>query len=267
MATYAIGDLQGCYEPLARLVDSLRFDPARDKLWFVGDLVNRGPDSLACLRFVKALGDAAVTVLGNHDLHLLCVAEGVQKVHKRDTLQDVLAAPDRDELLAWLRSRPLMHVEGSFALVHAGLLPQWTVPRARELAHEVEGGLRASGYRAFMAKMYGNEPDRWDKDLAGIDRLRVIVNAMTRMRVCTPDGRMALDYKGEPGETHGAMIPWFDMPRRKSADHTLVVGHWSALGLLERTDVLALDTGCVWGRTLSAVRLEDRKVFQRACSA
>jgi bis(5'-nucleosyl)-tetraphosphatase (symmetrical) len=215
---------------------------------------------------VKALGDGAITVLGNHDLHLLCVAEGVQKVHKRDTLEDVLDAPDRDELLAWLRSRPLMHVEGSFALVHAGLLPEWTVAKALELAREVEFSLRASDYRKFMADMYGNEPDRWDDALAGIDRLRVIVNAMTRMRVCTPDGRMALEYKGEPGETRGAMIPWFDMPRRKSADHTLVVGHWSALGLLERTDVLALDTGCVWGRTLSAVRLEDRKVFHHPCS-
>jgi len=233
----------------------------------VGDLVNRGPDSLACLRYVKALGEAATVVLGNHDLHLLCVAEGVQRAHKRDTLDGVLGAPDRDELLEWLRLRPLMHVEGGFALVHAALLPEWTVAQARALAAEVEARLRARGYREFMARMYGNEPDRWDERLEGIERLRVIVNAMTRLRVCSPDGRMALEFKGEPGETRGAMIPWFDMPGRRSADHTLVVGHWSALGLLERTDVLALDTGCVWGRTLSAIRLDDRKVFQSPCSA
>ena len=233
----------------------------------MGDLVNRGPESLACLRYVKSLGDSAVVVLGNHDLHLLCVAEGVQRQHKRDTLDEVLGAPDREELLAWLRLRPLMHVEGEFALVHAGLLPEWTVAEARELAGEVERSLRAPGYRQFMARMYGNEPDRWDERLEGIDRLRVIVNAMTRLRVCAPDGRMALEFKGEPGETRGAMIPWFDMPGRRSADRTLVVGHWSALGLLERRDVVALDTGCVWGRTLSAIRLEDRRVFQRACAA
>ena len=233
----------------------------------MGDLVNRGPDSLACLRYVKSLGDSAVTVLGTHDLHLLCVAEGVQRSHKRDTLEDVLGAPDRDELLAWLRARPLMHVEARFAVVHAGLLPEWTVARAAGLAREVEERLRSGTHREFMAQMYGNRPERWDDSLEGIDRLRVIVNAMTRMRVCTPDGRMALEYKGEPGETHDSLIPWFDMPQRRSADHTLVVGHWSALGLLEREDVLALDTGCVWGRALSAVRLEDRRVFRSDCGA
>ena len=258
--------MQGCYEPLARLVDSIAFDPSRDKLWFVGDLVNRGPDSLACLRFVKSLGEAALTVLGNHDLHLVCVAEGVEKTRKRDTLEEVLEAPDREELLAWLRARPLMHVDGNVALVHAGLLPEWSVSRAAELAREVESRLRARDYRSFLEKMYGDKPDRWDESLRGMDRLRVIVNAMTRLRVCTADGRMALEFKGEPGETRGTMIPWFDMPGRQSATHTIVVGHWSALGLLERRDILALDTGCVWGRTLSAVRIEDRKVFQKSCA-
>jgi bis(5'-nucleosyl)-tetraphosphatase (symmetrical) len=231
----------------------------------VGDLVNRGPESLACLRYVKSLGEAAVAVLGNHDLHLVCVAEGVEKPRKRDTLEGILEAPDRDELLAWLRFRPLMHVENGFALVHAGLLPEWTVARAAELAREVENRLRARDYRAFLEKMYGDKPDRWDEKLTGVDRLRVIVNAMTRLRVCTVDGRMALEFKGEPDETRGAMIPWFDMPRRRSAGHTIVVGHWSALGLLERSDIFALDTGCVWGRSLSAVRLEDRKIFQASC--
>src|SRR5262249_2549991 len=159
-------------------------------------------------------------VLGNHDLHLVCVAEGVEKTRKRDTLEDVLEAPDRDELIAWLRSRPLMHVEKGFALVHAGLLPEWTVPRAAGLARAVEARLRARDYRKFLEKMYGDKPDRWDDGLTGVDRLRVIVNAMTRLRVCTADGRMALEFKGEPGETQGTMIPWFDMPRRRSADHT-----------------------------------------------
>jgi bis(5'-nucleosyl)-tetraphosphatase (symmetrical) len=231
----------------------------------VGDLVNRGPESAKCLRFVKSLGDCAVTVFGNHDFHLLCVAEGVEKKRKRDTLDDVLEADDRDELLEWLRLRPLMHVEGRFALVHAGLLPQWSVARARELASEVEARLAKRDYRKFLAKMYGDEPDRWDDSLEGADRLRVIVNAMTRLRVCTPDGAMALDFKAEPGDAHEGLTPWFDMPGRCSRDHVIVAGHWSALGVVTRDDLYSLDSGCVWGRSLTAVRLEDRKLFQVAC--
>jgi bis(5'-nucleosyl)-tetraphosphatase (symmetrical) len=266
LATYAIGDLQGCYEPLARLVDSLKFDPARDRLWFVGDLVNRGPDSLACLRFVKSLGEAAVSVLGNHDLHLLCVAEGVEKRRKRDTIDEVLEAPDRDDLLQWLRHRPLMHVEEGFALVHAGMLPQWSVPRARELAAEVESRLRAPDYRALLEKMYGDEPGRWDDGLAGIERVRVIINAMTRLRVCTPDGAMSLEFKGEIGDAQReGLTPWFEAPGRRSADHTVIFGHWSALGLTIRANLLGLDSGCVWGRALSSVRLGDRKLLQVQC--
>ena len=234
-------------------------------MWFVGDLVNRGPDSLACLRYVKSLGDAAVTVFGNHDFHLLCVAEGVEKRRKRDTLDDILAAPDREELLAWLRHRPLMHAEGGFALVHAGLLPQWTVAKARALAGEVEARLRGPDYRGFLARMYGDEPRHWSDDLEGIERLRVIVNAMTRLRVCAADGAMVLEFKGEPGDAREGWTPWFDMPDRKSRDHTVVFGHWSALGLELRSDVLGLDSGCVWGRSLSAMRLSDRKLFQVAC--
>jgi bis(5'-nucleosyl)-tetraphosphatase (symmetrical) len=183
MAIYAIGDLQGCFEPLEHMLAEISFDASRDRLWFVGDLVNRGPQSLACLRFVKSLGTAAVTVLGNHDLHLLCVAAGVQKARSRDSLEDVLNAPDRDELLDWLRHRPLMHVDGPFALVHAGLLPSWEVPKSRSLASEVEAVLQGRGYRGFLERLYGDEPDRWDDSLAGMDRLRVIVNAMTRLRV------------------------------------------------------------------------------------
>ena len=265
MALYAIGDLQGCLDPLRRLLDKLAFDPARDRLWFVGDLVNRGPDSLGCLRFVKALGEGAVTVLGNHALHLLCVAHGIEKSRHRDTLDAVLAAPDAAELLEWLRLRPLMHVEGAFAMVHAGLVPEWTVPRARELAAEVEAVLQGALWRGFLQKLYGNQPDRWREDLEGADRLRAIVNAMTRLRVCAKDGRMDLAYKGEPGEDAGERVPWFAMPHRQSRSHTIVCGHWSALGLRVEGGVISIDSGCVWGRALTAVRLADRHLIQVRC--
>lgn len=265
MSIYAIGDLQGCFAPLERIVDRIGFDPARDRLWFTGDLVNRGPDSLRCLRFVKSLGDAAVTVLGNHDLHLVCVAEGVEKRKKRDTLDDILAAPDRDELVAWLRTRPLMHAENGFALVHAGLLAQWSVARACELAAEVEARLRGRDYRSLLEKMYGDKPDRWSDDLEGNDRLRVVINAMTRLRVCDREGAMVLAFKGEPDEASDAWTPWFDAAARASADHTVVFGHWSALGLMLRDNLVGLDSGCVWGRSLSAVRLHDRQLVQVQC--
>jgi bis(5'-nucleosyl)-tetraphosphatase (symmetrical) len=231
----------------------------------VGDLVNRGPDSAACLRYVKSLGDAALTVLGNHDLHLLCVAAGVERARSRDTLDEVLAAPDREELLDWLRHRPLMHVEGGFALVHAGLLPEWTVARARELAAEVEASLRSRDYRDLLVRLYGDEPDRWSDSLAGVDRLRVVINAMTRLRVCDSGGAMVLGFKGEPGDRHGDFTPWFDVAGRRSRDHAIVCGHWSALGVVVRPDLMSLDSGCVWGRSLTAVRLEDRQLFSVAC--
>ena len=229
--------------------------------------MNRGPDSLGCLRFVKSLGDRAVSVFGNHDLHLLCLAEGVEHKRKRDTLEEVLAAPDRADLIAWLRHRPMLHVEGEFVLVHAGLLPEWTVDKALELAHEVEERLRGPDYRTFLARMYGDEPARWDDSLTGVDRLRVIVNAMTRIRVCKGNGAMNLDFKGEPREEARGTTPWFDIEGRRSLDHTIVFGHWSALGLVQRSDVVALDSGCVWGRSLTAMRLEDRRLFQVPCSA
>jgi len=267
MAVYAIGDLQGCFTPLERLLDKIRFDARRDRLWFVGDLVNRGPDSLECLRFVRSLGDAAVTVLGNHDLHLICVAEGVERAKQRDTLDDVLAAPDRDELLAWLRERPLMHVEDGFALVHAAVLPAWTVKKAQSLAAEVEAKLRGPRYRELLETMYGDEPDRWNEKLAGADRMRVVVNALTRLRVCDDDGAMVLGFKGEPGEASDEWTPWFDVPARRSRDHVVICGHWSALGFRMRDDLIALDSGCVWGRSLTAVRLEDRERFAVRCPA
>jgi bis(5'-nucleosyl)-tetraphosphatase (symmetrical) len=265
MAVYAIGDLQGCFKPLERLLGKIRFDARRDRLWFEGDLVNRGPDSLECLRFVRSLGDAALTVLGNHDLHLICVAEGVERSRPRDTLGDVLAAPDRDDLLAWLRHRPLMHVEGEHVLVHAALHPAWTVKKARALAAEVEAVLRGPRYRRLLEKMYGDEPRRWKESLRGADRARAIINAFTRLRVCDDEGEMVLSFKGEPGEASDAWTPWFDVAGRRSRDHTVVCGHWSALGLNVRDDLFSLDSGCVWGRTLSAIRLEDRKVFEVRC--
>ena len=245
----------------------MRFDPGRDTLWFVGDLVNRGPESLECLRFVRSLGERAIAVLGNHDLHLVCVAEGAEKSRKRDTLEAVLRAPDLDELLAWIRHRPLMHAQDGFALVHAGLLPEWSVPKARALAGEVEAALQGRGYRGLLERMYGDEPDRWDEGLEGHDRLRVIINAMTRLRVLRPDGAMALKFKGEPGEAATGLTPWFDAPRRASRDHAIVCGHWSALGLQVRPDLLSIDSGCVWGRSLTAVRLEDRAVTSVPCPA
>jgi len=265
MATIAIGDVQGCYDQLMRLLERVGFDERRDVLWFVGDLVNRGPQSLATVRFVKGLGNRAVTVLGNHDLNLLAVAEGVRKPHRGDTDGDVLAAPDRDELLAWLRQRKMLHVENGYAMVHAGLLPQWSVSQALALAREVEEVLSGTGYRQFLRDMYGNEPARWRDDLAGADRLRVIVNAMARMRLTSPDGALELDYKlGLDGMPRG-YVPWYDAPHRASRGTTIIFGHWAALGLIVREDVVCLDSGCVWGRALSALRLEDRRLFQLDC--
>jgi len=214
---------------------------------------------------VRSLGDAAVVLLGNHDLHLICVAEGVEKRKKRDTIDDVLAAPDRDELVAWLRQRPLMHSEGAYSAVHAGLVPQWTIEKALQLAHEVETRLRAPDYRRFLERMYGNLPDRWSDELSGMDRLRAIVNAMTRLRVCDATGRMALSFTGEPGDAAEGLVPWFEAKGRASAGRTVVFGHWSALGLVVRPDAVALDSGCVWGRSLSAMRLDDRRLFQVRC--
>lgn len=267
MATYALGDIQGCFDPLCRLLAKTGFDRDRDRLWLVGDLVNRGPQSLEVLRFVKELGDAAVTVLGNHDLHLIMLAEGSSRARSDDTLAAVLAAPDREELLSWLRAQPLMHVEGGYAIVHAGLLPQWTVARARELAREVEQALVAEDYRELLAHLWGSEPPAWSDELTGWARMRVIVNAMTRMRFCTPAGIMEFKTKGELADAPPGYLPWFAVSGRKSADQVLVTGHWSALGLQIEPNLLALDSGCLWGRHLTALRLEDRALFQVDCAA
>ena len=266
MSTYAIGDIQGCYDELRALLDAIRFDPAADTVWFVGDLVNRGPKSLETLRFIRSLGDRAVTVLGNHDLALLVVATGARKPHRGDTIDDILNAPDREELLHWLRTRKLMHVEGGHAMVHAGLLPGWSIDKALTLAREVEAALAANDPDLFE-HMYGNTPVAWDDALTGYDRLRVIINAMTRLRLVDKKGRMEFSHKtGLEGAPSG-YTPWFEAPGRKSAGTPIVCGHWAALGLVLKADLLSLDTGCVWGRRLSALRLEDRRLFQTDCSA
>jgi len=261
MATYAIGDLQGCFDELVRLLRKIAFDAGKDKLWFVGDLVNRGPKSLEVLRFARALGDRAIVVLGNHDLHLVTQHEGFERPRKDDTFQDVLGAPDRKDLADWLRQRPMMHVEGGYAMVHAGLLPQWSIEKAAVLGKEVERALAAPDYREFLKNMYGSEPDTWSDTLTGWDRLRVIVNAMTRLRFCTAQGGMELRAKGKiPPAGYSA---WYDLRKEKE---TIVCGHWSALGLKITEKLAALDSGCVWGGSLSALRLEDRALYQVPCA-
>jgi bis(5'-nucleosyl)-tetraphosphatase (symmetrical) len=266
VSIYAVGDIQGCYKELRQLLDQIHFDPAQDRLWLVGDLVNRGPKSLQVLRYIRSLGDSAVTVLGNHDLHLLAVASGVDRLHRSDTLDEVLNAPDRDELLHWLRQQRLMYAEGEYVLLHAGLLPQWSVKQAGKLASEVEKVLRGDDYVAFFERMYGNSPSQWDDELDGYKRLRVIVNAFTRLRICTAQGEMEFKFKGEVEKIPAGYMPWFDVPKRKSRDATVIFGHWSALGLKLTPNIIALDTGCLWGGPMTAIRLEDRQLFQVQCT-
>ena len=265
MSIYAIGDLQGCLTPLERLLDKIPFNDNQDQLWFVGDLVNRGPQSLQTLRFVKNIGPRAIAVLGNHDLHLLCVAEGYAKHHSGDTLTEILNAPDRDELLHWVRHCPMLHSDAGYTLVHAGLLPQWSLTQSQSLAREVETALQAEHYTEFLSVMYGNKPHSWSDDLTGMDRLRVITNAMTRLRLCTPEGEMEFTHKGELKDIPAGYLPWYEAPNRQTVQDRLIFGHWSALGLRLDSNVLALDTGCLWGGLLTAVRLEDRALFQVPC--
>ena len=261
MATYAIGDVQGCFDELRQLLDKTGFQK-RDRLWFVGDLVNRGPKSLEVLRFARDLDERAVVVLGNHDLHLVAQWEGFERARQDDTFRDVLDAPDAAELVSWLRRRPMMHVEGAYAMVHAGLLPQWSIEKALLLGREVEAALVAPSYREFLANLYGAKPERWDDGLRGWDRLRVIVNAMTRMRFCTRDGRMEFHAKG--AAPPAGYLAWYDT--RPPERETIVCGHWSQLGLKLGPRLAALDSGCVWGGALSALRLEDRALYQVRCA-
>jgi bis(5'-nucleosyl)-tetraphosphatase (symmetrical) len=265
MATYAVGDIQGCFASFRHLLEEIGFTPSRDQLWLVGDLINRGPDSLAILRWAKQHETSLRVVLGNHDLHVLAVAEGFVPPHHSDTVQPLLEAPDRDELLAWLRHRSMAYGEDEYLMVHAGLLPQWESEQVLELAHEVELALRSDDYRDFLAQMYGNQPDRWEDGVRGMDRLRIVTNALTRLRVCSADGVMDFRFKGELEKMPDGLMPWFEVPGRKATDKTLLFGHWSALGLMLRDNLIALDTGCLWGGQLSAVRLEDRRLFQVPC--
>lgn len=259
---YAIGDVQGCLASLLQLLHRL---PADARLVFVGDLVNRGPDSLATLRYVRRLGKRATCLLGNHDLHLLAVAAGIRAPGRGDTLDEILAAPDRDDLLDWLRHRPLVHREGGALFVHAGLLPPWSGSQALALAAEVEAGLRSAGWREFLAPMYGNGPARWDDALTGPERLRGIVNGLTRLRYLKPDGSMDFDIKEGAAAAPAGYCAWFEAPARAAANELLVFAHWSTLGLVLREKLIAIDTGCVWGGELTAVRISDRTVFQVHC--
>lgn len=258
MTLYAVGDIQGCARSLERLLEALRFEPGRDRLWLVGDLVNRGPASLAALRLVAGLGEAATVVLGNHDLHLLAAAAGIRRPSPRDTFRDVLEAPDAAVLLDWLRRRPLLHVDRAArrVLVHAGIPPQWSVEQAEAAAREIEDVLRAPAWRDRLAEMYGDEPAVWSPGLSRADRRRYTINALTRMRFCDRSGRLDLRASGPPGSQAPGLVPWFDVPGRAAADVHIVFGHWSALGVLQRPDVTAVDSGCVWGRELTAVPLD-----------
>jgi bis(5'-nucleosyl)-tetraphosphatase (symmetrical) len=261
----AIGDVQGCFDCLGALVAQIDGDQAAPRLWLTGDLVNRGPQSVETLRWAMANEHRLVTVLGNHDLHLLAVAAGIRPAHRSDTLDAILAAPDRERLLDWLRRRPLAHLEDGRLLVHAGVLPQWDARRTVALAAEVQRVLSGPDWMAFLRVMYGNQPARWDDRLQGADRLRVIVNALTRLRFCTPDGTMEFATKEGAGGAPPGHLPWFEVPGRATADVTVVFGHWSTLGLLDRPGLLALDTGCVWGGALTGVRLGDRRRWQVGC--
>ena len=271
MTIWAIGDIQGCFDSLQRLLDKCRFDPAQDQLWMVGDLVNRGPQSLETLRFIRSLGPSAITVLGNHDLYLLMVAaNAVPRRGKDDTLDPIFAAPDVADLLDWLKTQPLAHAQvldgQRYVMVHAGLLPEWTADDALALSAEVSQHLRGPQFAAFLNALWGDSPLGWHKQLNELDRARVIVNAMTRMRFCSKQGVMDLKIKGKPENAPVGHVPWFEVPGRKTAKDTLVVGHWSALGLKMTPNLVALDSGCLWGGHLTAVSLPEREVIQVSCT-
>lgn len=258
MAIYAIGDIQGCMDELRRLLDRIQFDPGSDQLWFVGDIVNRGPKSLESLRFAANPDNNAITVLGNHDLNLLAVSENVRSLKRLDTLTDILNAPDAQELLQWLRHRPLLHHDENLntIMVHAGLAPQWKLKHAIKYANEVESALSGSNYREFLQGMYGNKPRKWKKSLQGTERLRFITNAFTRIRYCDEANRLNMEEHGAPGSQSKKLTPWFAMPERKSQSTRIVFGHWSTLGLKFSHNTIALDSGCLWGGELTALRID-----------
>jgi len=268
MSTYAIGDIQGCYTELLALLKLIQFDPNRDQLWFAGDLINRGPDSLAVLRFIKSLTPAPIVTLGNHDLYFLAVASGAIPHRKnKDTFDDILQADDCEELCAWLRNQKLFHHDQGFTLVHAGIPPQWDLATSQRLAHEVEEVLQGDRAIEFFAHMHGNEPSLWDETLTGWKRLRLIINYLTRMRFCNEEGRLELYCKSTLGSQPQGYHPWFDIPSRLTQNDKILFGHWASLrGEVDVRNVYALDTGCVWGGKLSAFRLEDERFFSVACA-
>lgn len=257
MAIYAIGDVQGCYDELIRLLDTIAFNEHRDQLWFVGDLVNRGPKSLETLRFIKSLGSSAVAVLGNHDMHLLAAACSVPSTNTKVALKEVLAATDRDELIDWLRHRPLFHHDEHFCMVHAGIPPQWDFNQTKKMAEMVQKALQGNDYRSLLKGMYGNKPDIWSPMLRGKPRLRFIINCFTRMRYCDKYGRLDFNFNGPPGSQPDTLMPWFAMPNQKKFQMKIVFGHWSSLGYHEGDNCYAIDTGCLWGGQLTALRLGE----------
>ncbi|MBD1552109.1 symmetrical bis(5'-nucleosyl)-tetraphosphatase [Pseudomonas typographi] len=269
MASYAVGDLQGCLDPLKCLLERVHFEPAHDTLWLVGDLVNRGPQSLETLRYLYSIRQALVCVLGNHDLHLLAVAHGCQPLKRGDTLKETLDAPDAGDLLQWLRLQKLLHFDAprNLAMVHAGIPPQWNIAQALRLAAEVHATLRDDGQlEAFLAGMYGNEPSQWDDQLHGVERLRVITNYFTRMRFCTADGRLELKAKEGADTAPPGFAPWFSHAGRKAAEVNIIFGHWAALeGRCDAPGVFALDTGCVWGGKMTLMDLDTRQLHQCSC--
>ena len=264
---YLMGDLQGCCQPLERMLQTIDFSPSRDHLYVLGDLVNRGPDSLGVLRRLRSLDNAATCLLGNHDLHLLAVAHGVRKPHRSDTLEPILSTPERDEWLGWLRQQRLAVHEQGWLMVHAGVVPQWDAAQTVALAGEVETLLRSPEVGEFLTLMYGNEPARWDDSLQGVDRWRCVVNSLTRLRFCAADGTMEFATKEGAGGAPEGHMPWFEVPGRRTEGTPVAFGHWSTLGLINRDDLLALDTGCIWGGHLTAVRVDGatREVIQIPC--
>ncbi len=257
MAIYAIGDIQGCYNELRRLLDLIKFDPGQDQLWLAGDLVNRGPHSLETLRFVKGLGDSAITVLGNHDLHLIATVVSLSKAGKKDTLGPILRASDCDELIDWLRHQPLFYFNERYCMLHAGLPPQWDFKLTLEMARETEQVIQGADHQRFFRSMYGNKPTIWQDDLPKLEKLRFAVNCFSRLRYCTVDGELDFSHKESPDNQPCHLLPWFAVPWRKSRDMRIIFGHWSTIGFYQGNNVFGIDTGCLWGGQLTALRLDE----------
>ena len=263
MAYYAIGDVQGCYDPLRRLLDKLKFDPTKDQVWFAGDLINRGPKSLETLRFIMSLGDSARSVLGNHECHFLAIAHGYKKPHRADTFDKMLEAEDIDSLIEWVRTRPFFYEDHKlgYSMLHAGVPPQWSIEDTRQHARELEKVISGKRLKKFLAEMYGNQPDIWNEKLSGNERLRFIINCFTRMRFCDKKGRLDLSVKSAIDTQEKHLMPWFKAPHRRTANSKILFGHWSTLGLHQENNVTCLDSGCLWGGALSAIKLGSPEQF------